>query len=290
MCLALKRWLAAVLLAAAAVIVWGFLGSKYALEVTSYAITTPKLTEAIRIVQLTDLHNGEFGEDNTRLVRLVQKQHPDLILMTGDMLNGDEMRTDVVQRLIEQLAEVAPVYASRGNHEKAIGKLYGIDVHALYREAGAVLLELDHAEITVNDQQIRLGGVFGYCLAEEYLKSGEAKWAEVEFLKDFQDTELFTILLCHYPLCWIVNDNLEQWDIDCVFAGHTHGGQVRLPFVGGVYAPDEGYFPGPCSGLYYSQDRERVMVLSRGLGSRGKIPRFNNVPEIVVVDILPRME
>ena len=285
-----KRWLAAVLIALAAVAFWWLWGSKYGLEVTNYAITTPMLTAPIRVLQLTDLHNSEFGEENARLVQLVRKQRPDIILLTGDMLNGDERRTDIAETLIRKLTDIAPVYASKGNHEKANQKLYGTDMEALYEQAGAVWLERTYEDVEVNGQTIRLGGVFGYCLSEKYFRSGEAKPDEVAYLREFEDTELLTVLLCHYPLCWVVNDNLEEWDIDCIFTGHVHGGQIRLPLIGGVYAPDHGIFPGQLCGLYYSQDRERVMVLSRGLGSRGSVPRINNVPEIVVVDILPQMK
>ena len=287
--LSCKKGLAALLLGTA-VVWWCFFGSVHGLEVSNYVLSTPKLTAPVRIVQLSDLHNREFGPENARLVNLVRKQQPDLILLTGDMLNGDEMRTDVVVQLTEQLVQIAPVYAAQVNHEKANHWLYGTDVAALYEQAGAVWLEQSYVDVQVNDQNIRLGGILGYCLAEEYLRTGEARSHEIAYLKEFQDTEHFTVLLCHLPLCWIVDDNLEQWDIDCVFAGHTHGGQIRLPVVGGVYAPDAGFFPGRESGLYYSQDAERVMVLSRGLGSRGDVPRINNVPEIVVVDILPKMK
>ena len=285
-----KRALAALLIVLAVVGFWWLYGSKYGLEVTNYVIATPKLTAPVRIVQLTDLHNSRFGEDNARLVNLVKKQRPDIIVLTGDMLNGDERETVIATGLIEQLAGIAPVYSAYGNHERANERLFGTDTTALYEQAGAHVLEREYADITVNGQAVRLGGVLGYCLSEKYLRSGEARCAEVEYLKRFQDTDRFTILLCHYPLCWIEDDNLEEWDIDCIFAGHVHGGQVRLPVIGGAYAPDQGIFPGRMCGLYYSRDHERVMVLSRGLGSRGSVPRINNVPEIVVVDILPQMK
>ena len=283
-----KKHLLAVLLAALALLAWSLLGSKYALEVTNYVLSSPKLTVPIRVVQLTDLHNSEFGENNERLVRMVGKQNPDLILLTGDMLNGDEPRTEVVTGLIEQLAEIAPVYASFGNHEKANENVYGTDVGALFSQAGAHVLERTYEDVEIGGQTVRIGGIYGYCLPEKYLRTREARDKEVEYLHDFQETDLLTLLLCHVPTSWIVNDNLEEWDVDVIFSGHVHGGQIRLPLIGGLYAPDQGYFPGRECGLYYSADHARVMVLSRGLGSGVGVPRFNNVPEIVVVDILPQ--
>lgn len=283
-----KKRLFAVLLAILALFAWGFLGSKYALELSNYVLSSPKLTAPIRVVQLTDLHNSEFGENNERLVRMIQKQSPDVILLTGDMLNGDEPRTEVAVGLIEQLAEIAPVYASLGNHEKANENVYGTDVGALYAQAGAHVLERTYEDVEIGGQTVRIGGIYGYCLPEKYLRTREAREKEVEYLHDFQETDLLTLLLCHVPTSWIVNDNLEEWDVDVIFSGHVHGGQIRLPLIGGLYAPDQGLFPGRECGLFYSADHARVMVLSRGLGSRGEVPRFGNVPEIVVVDIVPQ--
>lgn len=283
-----KRASLALLLTFLALLVWGFLGSKYALEVTNYVLSSPKLTAPIRVVQLTDLHNSEFGKNNARLVSLVAQQHPDLILMTGDMLNGREDKTEIAVNLVQRLTEVAPVYFSYGNHEVTHEQMFGRDLTALFEEAGATVLDRTYEDVTVNGQMIRLGGIYGYCLPEKYLRTGEAKRWECEFLKEFQDTESYTLLLAHLPTCWILNDNLDIWQIDCVFSGHEHGGQIRLPLIGGLYAPDRGFFPGRSSGIYASQDGERVMVLSRGLGSGVGVPRFNNVPEIVVVDILPQ--
>lgn len=283
-----KKRLLAVLLAILALLAWGFFGSKYALELSNYVLSSPKLTAPIRVVQLTDLHNSEFGENNGRLVRMIQKQSPDVILLTGDMLNGDEPRTEVAVGLIEQLAEIAPVYASFGNHEKANENVYGTDVGALYAQAGAHVLERTYEDVEIGGQTVRIGGIYGYCLPEKYLRTREAREKEVEYLHDFQETDLLTLLLCHVPTSWIVNDNLEEWNVDVIFSGHVHGGQVRLPLIGGLYAPDQGLFPGRECGLFYSADHARVMVLSRGLGSRGEVPRFGNVPEIVVVDIVPQ--
>ena len=280
--------LIAVLLAILALLAWGFFGSKYALEVTNYVLSSPKLTAPIRVVQMTDLHNSEFGENNERLVRMVARQHPDLILMTGDMLNGREDKTEIAVNLVQRLTEVAPVYFSYGNHEVTHERTFARDLTALFEEAGATVLDRTYEDVTVNGQTIRLGGIYGYCLPEKYLRTGEAKRWECEFLKEFQDTESYTLLLAHLPMCWIRNDNLDIWQIDCVFSGHEHGGQIRLPLIGGLYAPDQGFFPGRSCGIYASQDGRRVMVLSRGLGSGVGVPRFNNVPEIVVADILPQ--
>lgn len=283
-----KKRLLAVLLAIVVVVAWCLLGSKYALEVTNYVLSSPKLTAPIRVVQLTDLHNSEFGENNARLVSLVAQQHPDLILMTGDMLNGREDETEIAVNLVRRLTEVAPVYFSYGNHEVTHERMFGRNLTALFEEAGATVLNRTYEDVTVNGQTIRLGGIYGYCLPEKYLRTGEAKRWECEFLKEFQNTESYTLLLAHLPTCWIRNDNLDIWQIDCVFSGHEHGGQIRLPLIGGLYAPDQGFFPGRSSGIYASQNGKRVMVLSRGLGSGVGVPRFGNVPEIVVVDIVPK--
>jgi len=262
--------------------------SKHTLTVTRYQIETDCLTAPVRLVHLTDLHNSEFGEGNSELVELVKKQEPDLILMTGDMLNGREERTDIAENLISALDEIASVYFSYGNHEVTHEIEFQENLAVLFQEGGADVLEGRYEDVSVNGQVIRLGGIYGFCLSERYLKWGEAKPWEIRFLKEFQDTAHYTVLLTHLPTCWIQNDNLDAWDIDCVLSGHEHGGQIRLPFIGGLYAPDRGFFPGKASGVYLSSDGESAMVLSRGLGSSSRIPRINNMPEVVVVDLIPQ--
>lgn len=262
--------------------------SNHSLTFTSYSIKTNKIQKSIRLVQITDLHNSIFGENNQDLLDLVAEQSPDLILITGDLLNSDESETDIATNLISSLGSIAPVYVSLGNHEVEYQQQFGTDIIRLYEDAGAVVLDRQYQDFEVNGQKLRLGGIYGYCLPAKYLETNEADPEECAFLSDFQNTDLYTILMCHMPVCWMLNDGLDEWDVDCVLAGHVHGGQVVLPLIGGVYAPDMGWFPGKLQGLYSSTDGSSTMVLSTGLGNTESVPRFNNVPEVVTVDILPR--
>lgn len=261
--------------------------SKYLLQVSVSEISSEKISDEIRIVQLSDNHNSVFGENNKKLIELVKEQNPDLVLITGDIVNSDEANTDIATNLITALCDIAPVYVSVGNHEVEYQDNYKTDLLQLYEKSGAIVLDKQYEDITIRKQQIRVGGIYGYCLPAKYLETNEADPEECKFLADFQNTERYTIIMCHMPVCWLLNDGLNEWDVDCIFAGHAHGGQIRIPYIGGLWAPDQGWFPGKESGLYYSEDNSKVLVLSRGLGSNEKIPRFNNIPEIVVVDLLP---
>lgn len=262
-------------------------GSQHLLHATLYEILTGEVRNGLRILQITDLHNSQFGLHNEKLIEKVTQQSPDLIVLTGDLLNGDEQDTSIMRDLLGELSTIAPTYASYGNHEKQHETIYASDMTSLYEEMGVIMLEFSYEDIDINGQFLRIGGLYGYCTPEKYLETKEAKLEECTFLAEFQDTDNYTILLTHMPYSWIANDAISQWDIDCIFTGHDHGGQVRIPLIGGLYAPDQGWFPGKDCGLYYSDDKENVMILSRGLGSTGKIPRFNNIPEIVVADIIP---
>ncbi len=262
--------------------------SVYGLMITHYKVSTDKMAEPIRIVHLTDLHNSEFGANNEKIIEKVKENTPDLILITGDLLNENEERIDIAANLISGLSEVCSVYVSYGNHEVGHEKRYGSDLKQTYSEAGATVLEYDWQDVEVKGEKLRIGGIYGYCLPEKHIEGSEVRKQEAQFLNQFQDTERYRLLMCHMPLAWIKIDSLEEWDIDCILCGHTHGGQVRFPIIGGLWAPDEGWFPGKEAGIYYSIDQSKAMILSRGLGSTERIPRINNVPEIMVLDIVPR--
>ena len=258
--------------------------SNYFLVCTEYIVRTSNINSKIRIIQLTDLHNSTFGKENERLIRKVEEQNPDLICITGDLLNMEEENVDIATNLISKLSSNYPVYVSLGNHELGYKYAETEDLIDKFEDAGAYVLDFDYKDININGENIRIGGLYGYDLPETNEVSRDN---EAEFLSNFQNTKDYKLLLTHMPYGWYQAGSLDYWDIDLVLTGHTHGGQVRIPFLGGLYAPDIGWFPGREMGLYYSEDMERVMVLSRGLGSTEYIPRFNNIPEIVVVDVLP---
>lgn len=259
--------------------------SNYGLTVSNYTVSDSRIEEDIRMVVLADLHNREFGENNQRLISLVKEQNPDIIMCVGDFVNGDEKDIQVAQNVLKELLKIAPIYFSNGNHEIEHEETFQSDLRQTFEATGATVLEYNYEDVEVSGQKLRIGGLYGYCVPAKYLKTGEASPEECEFLEDFMDTDKYTILLCHMPCIWSAGEGLEEWDIDMVLSGHAHGGQIRIPFVGGLYAPDQGWFPGEVSGQYVSKDGTRTMILSRGLGSSMWIPRFNNIPEVVVVDL-----
>ena len=281
-----RIWIPAVLVLCALLSVELYRSNR-CLSVEVEQIFSDKIREPIRIVQLSDLHNAEFGADNEELIARVAAQQPDLILFTGDLVTGRVKETDVAMNLVEELVKIAPVYVSLGNHEQRHEAIFGSDLTGMLRYRGAKVLEFTYEDITVKGQHLRIGGISGYCVPEIYLDTGEAKVPECEYLKDFQNTDRCTILMAHIPVSWILNDAISYWEADLVFSGHAHGGQIRIPVIGGVFAPDMGLFPGRLEGQFPSGDGTNVLVLSRGLGNSLAVPRLNNPPQILVADLIP---
>lgn len=271
--------LKAVLLIAAVYIAGEIILSKYGLTVTSYEVESDKIQEPFRIVQLTDLHNMSFGKDNSRLIKNIEEQDPDLICMAGDMLNRDEQSLEVVTGLISRLSEKYRVFFSLGNHETAYEENFGAELKDELERAGAVVLNNEYREIRINEETVYIGGISSYGLIEP---AGDG--SEYEFMKRFESLEGFKLLLCHMPAGMLLWRGLEIWNVDLVLSGHEHGGQVRLPGIGGLYSQDEGLFPEYVDGKF--EDSGHILILSRGLGSGGKsFPRFHNIPELVTVDV-----
>ena len=151
--------------------------------------------------------------------------------------------------------------------------------------AGAIVLEKKYVDIEINGALVRLGGMYDYAFGLDGDNTALSAPEDVlVFLEDFQDTDRIKIMLSHRPDSFIFGDASEVWDIDLVISGHNHGGQVVLPFFGGLYGGDQGWFPTYVHGLYEKGNLQ--MFITSGLGSdRQKLPRFNNPPEVAVLVI-----
>lgn len=245
------------------------------------------ITKPIRIVQLTDLHGAQFGENNEKLIPLVEEQRPDLIFMTGDMVDASSSDIGPLCNLISELIEIAPVYYSYGNHEIEWMRESAVDMEKELEEAGAVVLEMEYEDVTVNGQELRIGGYSGYYRTPVMDTDDLEKQAEMlAFADDFEDTDRQKILLAHIATSWTDWGRINNHKVGIVFCGHYHGGQVRLPLINrGLYAPYVGWFPQYTKGIFEGDCA--TCVLSAGLGSTPGIPRIYNPPEIVVVDLVP---
>ena len=265
------------------IIFYCVINTTYKVSVVFYTIDT-ELDDTVRIVQLTDLHESEFGTDNEELIQAVKEQNPDIIVMTGDMQNKDDENTSIVCNLIKNLTAIADVYYSYGNHEKAWERNFDRSFADVVTEAGAVVVDNGYTDIEINGNSLRIGGYMGYYSAVHMTaKTEEEQKKEQEFESAFEDTERYKILLNHIPTSWVDWGYLDDYPVELVFSGHYHGGQMVLPFVGPLYAPYIGFFPENVKGIY--QGTQTVCVLSSGLGTEYFVPRVNNPPEIVVVDL-----
>lgn len=257
-----------------------------ALVTTTYQIPAP-ITEELRLVQLTDLHNTEFGDENCDLIMLVADQNPDLILITGDMLNRDEEDVSVITALLPRLADIAPVYYGLGNHEVSWEKTFGRDITKVLENAGAAVLEAEYIDLEFKGQQIRLGGLMAYYRQPGMMRTTQgANERQFRFAAEFEDTDRYKILLNHIPTPWVDWGYNNLYPVNLVLSGHYHGGMIYFPLLErGLYAPYVGWFPENVRGVF--EGEKATCVLSAGLGSEYPLPRIHNNPELVVVDLIP---
>lgn len=280
---------AAVLMISAAVYVLGSLWvSANYLVVRKYEVRAGNAGAGLKVVVIGDLHDHEFGEDNEKLVEKIAEQEPDLILLDGDILNGDSSSAEVPVNLITRLKETAPVYYALGNHEITYMEQVDSRLTEELTAAGAVVLDKEYVDLEAGGVSIRLGGMYAYAFGPDR-KTGEnralaAPEDTLAFLREFQDTDRLKIMMSHRPDSFIFGDASEVWDVDLVVSAHDHGGQVVLPFLGGMYGGDQGWFPPYVHGLY--QIGKIQLFVTSGLGTnRELVPRFNNPPEIAVLTI-----
>jgi predicted MPP superfamily phosphohydrolase len=234
--------------------------------------------DGFRIVHISDLHNKMFGDDQNELLDKVKGFSPDIIVVTGDLIDRRKYDLETAMAFISGAVKIAPVYYVSGNHEAWSGKFPVIKERLI--DARASILDDTAVELSKGKSSLRLLGLSdpGF-LTSEYSEDTNIRKMK-EQLKQWSTEGNFAILLSHRPELF---DLYCENNIDLVFAGHAHGGQIRIPFIGGLVAPNQGLFPKYTSGSY-SKD-STTMFVSRGLGNSIFPVRIFNRPEIVAVTL-----
>lgn len=245
------------------------------LEISRYEVKSQKLPESFdgfKIVQLSDLHGAEFGEDGMELVEKVKELEPDIIALTGDFVT-DEGDLAAVEKLAGRLTELCPVYFVSGNHE--FGSGLAIKVRNILERAGVKYLSNEYLTISRGEDEILLGGVEDPLAYADMLSPDELAQKMNDAAPD-----AFKILLGHRNY-WMTE--YPELPVDLIFCGHAHGGLIRIPGVGGLIGTDRRLFPDFDAGEY--NNGRYTLIVSRGLGNSVSIPRVFNRPEIVCVEL-----
>ena len=260
-------------------ILWTAWGNT-ALELNTYTIHSRELPDAFdgyRIAQVSDLHNAEFGAGNQRLLEMLREAEPDMIAITGDLI--DSRRTDLAVALAfaKEAVQIAPCYYVSGNHEARVSEYQ--ELKAGLAAAGVTVLDDTQVKIEVSGESITVIGVNDPSFSADYL-SGDAAVIDQKLSELVAEDPGFTLLLSHRPELF---DIYVAHDMDLVLTGHAHGGQFRLPLIGGLVAPNQGLFPKYDAGLY--SEGNTNMIVSRGIGNSIIPVRFNNRPEVVLIEL-----
>lgn len=281
--MAKKKILAMISVLIVLLMIWTFWGNT-ALELNKYEVVSenlPKAFDGFKIVQVSDLHNAEIGDNNEKLIAIIEEAEPDIIAITGDMIDSRRTDIDVALEFAAQAVKIAPCYYVNGNHEMRIAE-YDILKEGLI-DLGVTILENEKQGIIIENQEISVIGISDPSFEARVLLLEESEIVDNQLDVLTSGDDSYKVVLSHRP---------ELFDIYCeagadvVLTGHAHGGQVRLPIVGGIIAPHQGFFPKYDSGLYIKE--ETNMVVSRGIGNSLFPLRFNNRPEVVLIELQAR--
>ncbi len=248
-------------------------------EISVLSGSLPEGFDKFRIVQISDLHNARYIKNNENIVKLIKNADADIIVITGDMIDARHLDTEMAVSFAEKLIEIAPTFYASGNHEGRI------EEYPKFKEQliaiGVTVLENENIKIASGGDEITLIGMIDPAF---YMKENDRKrMKKIQFQLSsiIPDDKSYKILLAHRPELF---DEYVAHNVDLVFSGHAHGGQVILPKFGGIYSPGEGFFPKYYTGLH-TQNKTN-MIVSRGIGNSLMPIRINNKPEIIVAELV----
>lgn len=279
----IKKLIIALAILLIILMIWTIWGNT-ALELNKHTIESnkiPKAFDGYKIAQVSDLHNAEIGEENERLLAMIEAAEPDIIAITGDMIDSRRTNIETALDFAEKAVKLAPCYYVNGNHELRVLEYEELKKGLL--ELGVVVLENESTKINIKNQEIMVIGISDPSLEANELWSVEAEVVNDHLGELIKADDNYKLVLSHRP------ELLEIYceaGADLVLTGHAHGGQIRLPFVGGIIAPHQGFFPKYDGGLYIKE--ETNMIVSRGVGNSLFPLRFNNRPEVVLIELQAR--
>lgn len=263
-----------------ALFVW-IIWSNKALELNIYTINAsdvPDNFNGYRIAHVSDLHNAEIGYENVKLINMLKDADPDIIVITGDIIDSRNTDIDVAYKFVLEAMGIAPCYYVTGNHESRINEYDKLKDEMI--SAGVYVLDDSSEKIEILGDEITLIGINDPSFETNYPLDDAASIADSKLSDLSTDEEEFTVLLSHRPELF---ETYVEHDVDLVFSGHAHGGQFRLPIIGGLVAPNQGFFPEYDSGIF--SDDNTKMVVSRGVGNSIFPFRVNNRPEVILIEL-----
>lgn len=259
-----------------------FMWQNNSITVSEYEYSNSKVPmdfKGFKIVHISDLHNKMFGEKQSKLLNLVEGLKPDIIVITGDLIDRRKFDLEIAMSFIGGAIEIAPVYFVSGNHEAWSGKYPEIKDRLL--ASGVIILDDTFAEIKIGDDTIKLFGFADPGFDNRGNRNVKANTEKLgKLVNDWSGEEEFKVLLTHRPELF---EYYTATNLELIFAGHAHGGQFRIPLIGAIFAPDQGFFPKFTSGNY--EEGSSTMFVSRGLGNSIIPIRIFNRPEIVSVTL-----
>lgn len=264
-----------------ALIIWTAWGNTALME-NSLIVSSDRIPAGFsgyRIAQVSDLHNAEFGTGNTKLLQAISESTPNIIVITGDLIDMNHTNIDTALDFAKNAVQIAPVYYVNGNHEAALSQYDKLK--AGLKSVGVIVLEDEAIQLEHNGSSVTLIGLSdpNFAIRNDVFDETPAMVSTI--LSDLMENENgYTILLSHRPELF---ETYVSCGVDLVLSGHAHGGQFRLPLIGGLVAPDQGFFPKYDAGLY--TDNDTNMVVSRGIGNSIIPVRFNNRPEVVLIEL-----
>lgn len=262
--------------------------SNFVITAKFYTISkenVPFSFDGYRIVLISDLHDREFGYNSQRLINVIDKQSPDIVIMAGDMISTGDKDWEVFLKLSESLAEKYKTYYVVGNHEQNLTGGQLTDLVAKIENTGVIVLDNEITVIEKNTEKINLYGLWFHLryyrdLRSEYQKENYFGIESITKILGTPDKEEFNVLITHNPVYF---NTYSEWGSDLTLSGHMHGGMIRLPFVGGLFSPEKELFPKFDSGVFYNDNS--FLVVSRGLGNGNLGFRFLNCPEVTVITL-----